>query len=106
MESAARAEFGKAVELDAGFGVADTELHTDAGLTSDGLSLEQSFESLEGIVGQGGGPTDSGLDSRLTNIVVNGGVLPGSGGDEFGPTPAQPGPKTSTVIIRGDLDAN
>ena len=106
MESAARAEFGKAVSLDAGFGVADTELHTDIGLTSDGLSFEQSFESLEGVVSQGSEPTTSGLDSRLTNIVANGGVLPGSDGDEFGPTLPDAQPRTSTVIIRGDLDAN
>ncbi|MCK4372529.1 MAG: tetratricopeptide repeat protein, partial [candidate division Zixibacteria bacterium] len=45
MENAARAEFGKAVELDAGFGVADAELKRDAGFTSGGLSHEQSFES-------------------------------------------------------------
>jgi hypothetical protein len=101
MESAAHTEFNNAVEIDAGFDAAST----DAEFTIGG-SLEQSFETLEGILGQGsdiilGG---SGLDSRLTNVLANSGIIPGIFGDgsEF----TLPSVNSAMVIIQGDLDAN
>ena len=104
MESAAHTEFNNAVEMDAGFAEANTELNTDAGFTTGG-SYEQSFETLEGVLGQGGGvtPGGSGLDSRLTNVLANSGIIPGIFGDgsEFTLPPVN----NATVIIRGDLDA-
>jgi len=101
MESAARSEFNSAVEMDAGFDAANTELNTDAGFTSGG-NYEQSFETLEGVIGQSGGSTqgDPGLDSRLTGVLANGGTTTNPNSDQ---TPAQA--DNATVIIRGDLDA-
>lgn len=105
MESAARTEFNAAVERDAGFAEANTELNSDAGFTTGG-NYEQSFETLEGVIGQGGGPSEGGggLDSRLTNVLANSGAIPGITGEGSGLTPAQAA--NATVIIRGDLDAN
>jgi len=106
MESAARAEFSKAAEIDAGFQAAGDALNADAGFTIGGPSYEQSLETLEGLVDQSGGLSEDigGLDSRLTNVIANGGSVPGVGGEGAGLTPAR---ATSTVvIIKGDLDAN
>jgi tetratricopeptide (TPR) repeat protein len=105
MESAARAEFNKAAEMDAGFEAAGEALNADVGLPVDGPSYEQSFETLEGLAEHGSdlSETVGGLDSRLTNVIANGGTLPGAGGEGSGLTPAQA--LSTTVIIRGDLDA-
>ncbi len=109
MESAARTEFGKALELDPGFSDAEVEMNNDVTIYSDNISLGDSFEMLEDVIGQEGGSSGDGgfsTDNFITGLPGEMGVVGGSTtGDNSGVTGAQVKPN-ATVTIEGNLDAN
>ncbi|MFH2048493.1 MAG: tetratricopeptide repeat protein [bacterium] len=108
MYKSSQQEFNKALELDANFEQAGSELRSVAGM-ENAPSLEVSQMNLENIAVNSGADipaATNGLDNRLTNVIINAGAYPGGVVSSVTNEPPVVGPTnaTGTVIIRGDLD--
>ncbi len=108
MYKPAQQEFNKALELDANFEEAGFELRNASGMENT-PSFEASQMNLENIAANSGidiPAAMSGLDNRLTNVIVNAGAYPGGVVGSVTNEPPVVGTTgaTGTVIIRGDLD--
>lgn len=108
MYKTAEQEFNKALELDVNFKEAGFELGRVAGM-ENAPTFEVSQMNLEYIADNSGinlFDAVNGLDSRLTNVIINAGAYPGGVvGNVTNKPPVVGGTgATGTVIIRGDLD--
>ncbi|MEW6411694.1 MAG: tetratricopeptide repeat protein [Candidatus Zixiibacteriota bacterium] len=105
MHQAARQEFQNALKHDAGFQAAQTQL-TKPTSAASAESYDQTQQALESFATGAEGELEAiatGLDSRLTTILLSSGVLPNAIASRLATSQPQVG-STGTVIITVELD--
>jgi tetratricopeptide (TPR) repeat protein len=105
MHQAAQQEFNNAVQYDAGFQAAQTSLAKATAASAAG-SYDQSQQALESFASGAEGELEAiatGLDARLTAILLSSGVLPDYLASQLAKSQPQV-TSTGTVVITVDMD--
>jgi tetratricopeptide (TPR) repeat protein len=105
MYGMARQAFQEAVQHDQDFQQAEQQLETVADAGTLEMGYQEELDLFEKTVSEESrqGETTNGLDSRLTSVVQNVGIVPSTSGQTANEPPVTT--ETATVRIRGNLDA-